>query len=156
MKKHSVIGGVLLILLGLFFLFQQLDLPYLKQIATWQLILIGIGIYFIITSLIDGKRDGAIFPGVILLGLGIHFLGQDLVADWPKHWAIYTLIVAIAFFAQALFFRHKASLLPGVILLGVTLFSTILNDYWREIPWPYIWPALLILVGIVLLFRIRK
>ncbi len=155
MKNHSVIGGIILVILGLFFLFKQLDLPYLERISSWQFILIGIGLYFIITSIVDRKRDGAIYPGVILLGLGIHFLGPELFPNWPRHWAVYTFIVSIAFFAQFLVSRHKGSLTPAFILLAVSLFSTVWKGIWSEIPWPYIWPSLLILVGIYFLFRRR-
>lgn len=153
MRNHSVIGGIILIILGLFFFFKQLDWPYLEKISTWQLILIGVGLYFIITSIVDRKRDGAIFPGVILFGLGIHFLGPELYSNWPQHWAVFTFIVSIAFFAQFLVSRHKGSLTPAIILLAVSLFSTVWNDFWHDIPWPFVWPSLLILVGIIFLFR---
>lgn len=155
MKKNSVIGGILLIALGLFFFFRQLDLPYLERISSWQLILIGIGLYFIITSMTDRKRDGAIFPGVILFGLGIHYLGLDLSPNWPHHWAAFTLIVSIAFFAQFLITRNSGSLIPAIVLLGVTLFSTVWHDVWNRIHWPYVWPVVLIIIGIFFLFRRR-
>lgn len=156
MRNRTMIGGIILIILGAFFLLKQLNVPLIEQISSWQLILIGIGLFFVVIAITDRKRDGAIFPGVILLGLGIHYLGLELWSSWPTHWAVFTFIVSLAFFAQFLIARNKGSLTPAFILLAVTLFSTVWNDFLHEIPWPYVWPILLIGVGIIMMFRGRR
>lgn len=152
MNRNSVISGVVLIIIGIFFFLQKLDLPYMDQVSWWPLILIGIGLVFIFSSIANRKTKYSIFPGVIMLGIGIHFLGQDLYRDWPEHWAVYTFIVAIAFFAQY-FNTRDHSWVPGLVLLAVSLFSTVLQPYWEDIPWTTLWPLILIIVGLLLLFR---
>lgn len=156
MKNRSVLGGIILIILGLFFLARQLNIPYMDRIAFWPLLLIGVGLFFTISALSDRKKDHSIFTGVLLLGIGIHFFASELSSQWPQHWAMYTLIVSIAFFAQFLLTGHKGVLTPAIVLLLVTLFSTVWSNLWSEIPWPYVWPILLIVVGLVFLFRNRK
>lgn len=154
MRRQSVIGGIILILLGLYFLLRQMDVPLFNQLSIWPIILIALGLFFIFSSLFDVRRDGGMFPGVILFGIGLHFLGNELFpSTWPNHWAVYTYIVSIAFFAQFLLTRHKANLVPAFVLLGVSLFSTIWSDYWRDMSWEYVWPALLILGGLIIIFR---
>lgn len=154
MRRQSVIAGIILILLGLFFLLRQMDVAYFDQISIWPLILIALGLFFIFTSIFDYRRDGGMFPGVILFGIGFHFLGNELFPEyWPNHWAVYTYIVSIAFFAQFFLTRQKANLVPAFVLLAVSLFSTVWSDYWRDIPWEYVWPALLIVGGLIIIFR---
>jgi hypothetical protein len=153
MNHNSWIGGLILILIGLYFFLKELNVPLLNEIASWPMILILIGLFFMISSLSNKKQRGSIFPGIILLGLGAHFLGQDLIAGWPTHWAVYTFVVSIAFFGQYLVSGERGSIVPALILLAISLSTTVLSETLHDISWSDWWPVILIILGVVILFR---
>ncbi|WP_099158673.1 LiaI-LiaF-like domain-containing protein [Virgibacillus ndiopensis] len=156
MKKQNSFAGYLLIGIGAYFLLKELKLPIITDFYSWPTLLIVIGLALLIHSY-SSKDYQNLFSGTVVLGLGIHFHGVAHYSFWIEHWAVYPLIVGVAFIVRYL--KTKAGLLPGVILIGVSLlliFSIRLPVWfdWIYIVIDYIerfWPILLIGIGIYLL-----
>lgn len=155
MKRQGIFPGVLLVGVGLIFLLQNYNIPYINYIFTWPSILLIIGLAFLFQAYI-GKDYHSIFTGVLLVGLGIHFHGLQLFSFWPDHWAMFTIIIGVAFL-----FRYsktkKDGLIPGVILLIVSLVSFMYIEFIDLFGslFTYVenfWPVALIGAGIYLLF----
>ncbi|WP_106497001.1 LiaI-LiaF-like domain-containing protein [Lentibacillus sp. Marseille-P4043] len=156
MKKQNSFAGYLLIGLGAFFLLRELKLPIVTDFYSWTTLLIIIGLALLIHSY-SSKDYQNLFTGTIILGLGIHFHGVNHYTFWIDHWAVYPLIVGIAFIVRYL--RTKKGLLPGVILVIVSLlliFSIRLPVWFN---WIYtivdlierFWPIIIIIIGIYFL-----
>ncbi|WP_138415475.1 LiaI-LiaF-like domain-containing protein [Aquibacillus sediminis] len=158
MKKQNLFVGIILIGIGGYFLLRQLRFPILTDFYSWPTLLIILGISFLFYSYIS-KDYKQLFPGSLLFGLGIHFHGLNHYAFWIDHWAMYPLIISIAFFVR--FQKTKSDLLPGLILLIISLFAIFSSNKPGWFRWidqmAYwigdFWPAVLILVGIYLLVR---
>ncbi|WP_121639621.1 LiaI-LiaF-like domain-containing protein [Virgibacillus sp. Bac330] len=158
MKKQNTLTAYLLIGIGLFFLLKQLNIPILNNFYSWQTIIIIIGLVLLIHSYIT-KNYQNLFSGTILLGLGIHFYGLTYYSFWIDHWAMYVLIVGVAFIVR--FLQTKEGLIPGILLTAfslVMMFSVQLPSWFN---WIYtivdvmerFWPVLLIIFGLFLLTK---
>ncbi|WP_101844491.1 LiaI-LiaF-like domain-containing protein [Halobacillus sp. Marseille-P3879] len=155
MKKQNVFAGYLIIGLGIYFLLRQLNIPYFASFYSWPTILIIIGAAFLLHSF-TSKDYSNVIPGTIIFGLGVHFHGKDHYPFWIDHWAIYPLIVGLAFLLK--YTKTKSGLLPTILLLGLAgfgLFSTS-NPGWFSFLYTIInwieqfWPVVLIVLGIYL------
>lgn len=161
MKKQGIFPGIILIGVGVYFLMDKLDLPFLKNIFTWPTLLLIIGIAFLLQAYLTNE-DQSIFPGTILTGLGLHFHGRAIFEFWPDHWAIYTLIVGIAFIIRHQ--KAKSGIIPGIILTIISLLGLFYDGIisWmsyigKAVGWlENFWPVALIIVGIYLLFINKK
>lgn len=160
MKKQHAFTAYILIGIGVYFLIKQLNLNLFENFYSWPTFLIIIGIAFLIHSY-GAKEHQHIFTGTLLLGLGIHFHGIENYDFWLDHWSIYALIVGVAFLIR--FLKTKKGLLPGSILIGISLlmiFSISLPTWFQ---WIYdvaefletFWPIALIVIGIYFL-RYKK
>jgi hypothetical protein len=105
-----------------------------------------------------GRGTGGIVLGVIVIVVGIVFLGQNLgwwsgtLHNW---WALFILIPAVGSLTEAWrqyvgngrrFGGNVArSLVIGLLLVFVTLV------FLFDLSWAYIWPVVLILIGVGLL-----
>ncbi|PKR79137.1 hypothetical protein CEY16_05130 [Halalkalibacillus sediminis] len=158
MKQQKTFVAILLIGLGLYFLLQQFSIPFLSQFDTWPSILIILGIAFLVNGYANKQHD-SVFPGVILLGLGLHFHMLSHADRWIDHWGMYTLIVGLAFLVKA--HKTNSGIFPGIILLIISFFaiSSVAMPSWFK--WfdvifntlEQFWPAILIIIGTVLLFK---
>lgn len=156
MKKQNSFAAYILIGIGLYFLIQQLDVPILSSFHSWPTLLIIIGISLLLHSY-SAKDYQHLFSGTVVLGIGIHFHGLMYYDFWIDHWAMYPLIVGIAFIIR--FLRTKSGILPGVLLIGIALFMLFsayipaklnrINDVILFIE--KFWPIVLIILGIFLL-----
>lgn len=161
MKKQGVFPGIILIGIGLYFLLEQLHFSAFKLFYSWPTILIIIGVAFLAQAYTSREYQN-IVPGFILTGIGAHFHFITLVDHWPDHWAMFTLIIGLAFILR--YKQTKSGLLPGVILI---LLSIIVLFYHEVIGWlswigtfvqfiEKYWPVALIVAGFYLLFIKRK
>lgn len=121
LKRQGVFVGVLLLGAGVFFLANNFNIPFINQFYAWPSILLIIGIAFLLQAYI-GKENHSFFPGALLFGLGLHFHGLRLYSFWPSHWAMFTMIVGVAFLIR---YSHtkKDGLLPGIILLFISVIA---------------------------------
>ncbi|UOQ86182.1 LiaI-LiaF-like domain-containing protein [Gracilibacillus salinarum] len=157
MKKNGLVA-YLLIGIGIYFLLRELRIPVFTDFYSWPTLLILVGVAFLIYAF-SIKDYTNIFPGVILLGLGIHFHSLNHYPFWIDHWAMFTIIVAIAFLARAL--KTKNGFFPGLILLAISLFAIFADQQPSWFNWinqvmlwlERFWPIILIALGAYLLLK---
>ncbi|NAP01314.1 hypothetical protein FRY77_35830, partial [Halomonas sp. MG34] len=118
MKKQNALPAYILIGIGIFFLLRQLKLPIITDFYSWQTIIIIIGLALLIHSY-TSKSYHNLFSGSVLLGIGIHLHGIQHYDFWIDHWAVYPLIIGIAFLVRRT--KVKQGLFPGVILTAVSI-----------------------------------
>ncbi|WP_067727261.1 LiaI-LiaF-like domain-containing protein [Oceanobacillus damuensis] len=156
MKKQNSLLAYLLIGIGIYFLLRELKIPILTDFYSWQTLLIIIGLSLLIHSY-TSKGYQNLFGGTIILGIGIHLHGVQHYSFWIDHWAVFLLIIGLAFIVR--YSKTKNGLLPGLFLVALAvlmIFSINLPDY---LDWIYeivdvlesFWPIALILVGIYFL-----
>ncbi|MDP3964051.1 MAG: DUF5668 domain-containing protein [bacterium] len=158
-NPNRTLWGVLILLLGIVFLLNQLDLGWTIRLGDfWPLFIILPGLFFLSLYVRrpDGStREGLLIPGMILSLLGAYFMFSAMT-DWQygsESSFVYTLIVAVAFFsAYYLGKRRRGYLIPAWILLIVS--AIILVN--TALPQLNLWPAVLIIFGIWLLARPQK
>ena len=161
MKKQNTFAAYLLIGVGAYFLLRQLKVPIVTDFYSWPTLLIIVGLALLIHSYTSRNYQN-LFIGTIVLGLGIHFHGVAHYTFWIDHWAVYLLIVGIAFIIR--YVHTKDGLFPGVLLIAfsiIMIFSINLPVWfdWIYIVIDYIetfWPAMLIIIGIYLLLKKKK
>lgn len=156
MKRKNLFSAYLLIGVGIYFLLKQLQIPIFTNFYSWPTLLIIIGISLLLHSR-SSRDDQSLFNGTFLLGLGIHFHGLAHYSFWSNHWAVYTLIIGIAFFVRYL--RTKNGLLISIILISISSFMifSVKTPSWLH--WIYqltsllenYWPVALIIFGVYLL-----
>ncbi|WP_042146198.1 LiaI-LiaF-like domain-containing protein [Paucisalibacillus sp. EB02] len=156
MKNKNALTAYVLIGIGLYFLLRQLKLPIFTDFYSWPTILIIIGLALLIYSF-QTKDYNSLFSGTLVFGLGIHFHGIRHYSFWIDHWAMYPLIVGIAFLVR--YVKTKQGLLPGLILLLIScifIFSINIPSWfnWIHDVVNFIdvyWPIVLVIIGIYLL-----
>lgn len=158
--------GIVLVVVGLFALGVVLFGIDLTQYG-WPLFVIIPGLTLLVVGFVGGGA-GASVPGGIVTMLGLVLAYQSSTGDWPS-WAFAWALVApfgvgLGFYLQALRDRDQAMLRRGralmfvgamIFLIGFVLFESILGisglDY--GVFGKGALPALLIIIGIVLLVR---
>jgi predicted membrane protein len=100
------------------------------------------------------SRSGRSLAGLILVIVGGVLLSRQLGLDVPE-WAITWQMLLIAL---GVYFGARRSFQPGgwvVMVLVGTAF--LLNDFYPQIfIWHYIWPVIIMLVGLWMIFRPRR
>lgn len=156
-RRSSLAGGLILILLGAWFLAMQL-VPGLHMWFSWPWIIIGIGVLMLLIGLLAGVPDMAV-PACIIGGIGGLLCWQNATNNWESWayaWALIPGFVGVGIVLSGLFGgRVGPSLREGgnLILISLILFiifgaflggPNLLGNYW---------PVLLILLGLWLLVR---
>jgi hypothetical protein len=160
--RSSVIGGVLLIVLGLAFLviqFSPLGWDWLNVEWSWPLIIIGVGIFLLFFGLVV-NAPGMAVPASIVGGIGALLYWQNLTGNWESWayaWALIPGFVGVGIILTGLLGggRLRDTLEGGgtLILISLILFA-IFGSFLGNVDvfGPY-WPALLILLGLIVLLR---
>lgn len=196
--------GVLLILGGVLFLLENLDIIHLAGLF-WVVVLGIVSVAFLTTFFTNRTNWWALIPGIILLSLVATILVGELLPDVSENWTGAILLggIGLSFFAVYLASpRNWWAVIPGGVMLTIAA-TTLLEDFVSfetagvfflglgltfallgllptgeggRMRWPffpalalfamgllvittssdlakYIWPAVLILGGIYLLFR---
>lgn len=155
MKKGSITIGVILILVGALLFVMQLY-PALSNWITWPMIILGIGVLFLISSVVSGNGDLAI-PGVINAGIGSILLYQNVTNDWVSWSYMWTLIPAFIGLGILLsnLINHTSIDRGGLSLLIISLaaFAAFFFAEHYHIRKDLLWPAGIILVGILVIVR---
>jgi hypothetical protein len=161
MKKQSVFPGIVLIGIGLYFLIDRFHFPALQVFYSWPTLLIIIGIALLAQAYTSRDYQN-IVPGFILTGIGVHFHLLNLLKVWPEHWAIFTLIIGIAFLLR--YQQTKTGMLPGLLLLVLSIIALFYQEVIGWLSWvgsivqfvEQYWPFALIAAGVYLLFIKKK
>lgn len=160
MKKTNLSGGIIFIGLGFFFLFYNLFEFNFSSIALlWPMLIFFMGLFFEWEYLSKKKTPGLLVPGGIFLILGVLF-EFEILTHWSYAeytWPLYPFAVAFGLFQLYLFTdRPRPLLIPILILSGVpilTYLALFFSTLSTLINFGIVIPLLLILLGILILFR---
>jgi len=153
MKKGNITGGLILILLGAWFLAVQF-VPQLKDWGadSWPLTIIGIGAIFLLVSILNNV-PGLSIPAFIVGGIGGLLYYQNVTGDWGSWayaWSLIPGFVGLGLLFFSIQTKDKGTLNAGFILLYISsilffIFGSFLGGP-KQIT--QFWPLLLIVVGI--------
>ena len=155
-QRKGLVGGVMLILLGGFFLVAQL-MPELFGYVFWPFILVGIGGIFLLSALLT-RSGGLAIPGCILLGLGGIFYYQTMTNDWASWSYIWTLIpgfVGVGVIIAGLLSRSGPRFdTGGLVLMAISAMGFLLfgGMFGLNLEVGVLWPIFLIGIGVLTLF----
>lgn len=158
-KQSSIVGGIILILVGLFFLATQFLPEELSRFLDfgnqWPLILVGLGGIFLVGALL--AQPELAVPGSIVGGLGLLMYYQNLTNSWES-WA-YAWPLILGFVGFGIFLMHLLQKNPGrglqeggrlmAISLALFLFFGLMFSGLRGV----LWPVALIGLGLFLMAR---
>lgn len=155
-NRGAVMPGIILIIVGLIFLLPQFGVG--SASGLWPAFILAPGLGFIamwLTSKNKAKDAGLLIPGTITTLISAFFFYLNW-AGWSKManlWPFFPVIVGISFYN--FFFasgrKERGILIPANILLLVGLFFLIVQSYTYKL-----WPIVLILLGILMIFAQRK
>lgn len=155
-QRKGLVSGIMLILLGGFFLAAQL-MPELFGYVFWPFILVGIGGIFLLSALLT-RSGGLAIPGCILLGLGGIFYYQTMTNDWASWSYIWTLIpgfVGVGVIIAGLLSRSGPRFdTGGLVLMAISAMGFLLfgGMFGLNLEVNTLWPIFLIGIGVLTLF----
>ena len=157
-RRSGLVGGLVLILLGAWFLVTQW-VPGLQVWLSWPVIIVGVGVLLLIIGLLAGVPAMAV-PACIVGGIGGLLYWQNSTGNWDSWSYAWTLIpgfVGVGTVLSGLFGGETRQSMRGggwLILISLVLF-TVFGSFFGglDLLGPY-WPVLLILLGLVLLVRV--
>ena len=156
-RRSSLVGGLVLILLGAWFLVVQW-VPGLQIWFSWPLIIVGVGGLLLIIGLLTGV-PGLAVPACIVGGIGGLLYWQNTTGNWESWayaWTLTPGFVGVGIVLSWLLGGETRQSLRGggwLILISLVLFTVfgsffgalgLMGDYW---------PVLLILLGLLVLAR---
>jgi hypothetical protein len=162
-KRSSISAGLIMILIGGLFLIVNLFPGSVEQLnldQQWPLIVVGVGIILLLRALF-GKPSFAM-QGIIVMGIGFILYYQNMTNNWASWAYMWTLIPGFAGIGMVLMNlldqRKRSVFREGgrLILISAALFilfSAFFNSEFGNIG--QLWPVLLIVVGLWMLFRNR-
>jgi hypothetical protein len=159
-KRSSIIGGIILILVGGVFLALQFFPEWAAQFnmsRQWPLLVVGAGIIFFIAAVLGTKP--LVIPGSIITGIGGILYYQNLTGNWASWAYIWALIPGFAGVGNVLLgmmskeeryaFRYGWRLI-GFSVVAFVVFGALFGGFGK---WGDYWPVLLIGYGLWLLVR---
>lgn len=153
MKKGNITGGLILILLGAWFLAVQF-VPQLNLWAkgNWSLSIIGLGVIFLLVSVLT-KARGFSIPAFIVGGIGGILYYQNVTGDWDSWAYVWTLIpgfVGLGLLFFSLQTRERGSRRAGFILVFLSVIFFVVFGSFLGAPREIIryWPILLVIAGL--------
>ena len=153
MKKGNITGGLILILLGVWFLAVQF-IPQLRIWAkgNWSLSIIGIGAIFLLVSILNNV-PGLSIPAFIIGGIGGLLYYQNATGDWNSWayaWSLIPGFVGLGLLFFSLQTKDKGTSTAGFILLYISaiLFFIFGSFFGASKQIIQFWPLLLILTGV--------
>lgn len=160
--RSSLTGGVLLILLGLFFLAIQMmpdRLAWLRVEMSWPLIVVGVGLFLLVFGLLVGAPGMAV-PACVVGGIGALLYWQNATGNWESWsyaWALIPGFVGVGVILTGLLGGGKLrDALEGgfwLILISMVMFAIFGSFLGGLTVFGSYWPALLIVLGLVVLVR---
>jgi hypothetical protein len=167
-RRSSLAGGILLILVGIWFAAVQL-VPGLEEWlqfeVTWPLLIIAVGVILFVIALVTAV-PGLAVPACIVGGIGAMLYWQATTGRWETWSYAWPLIISFVGVGVLLSSILEGRTAKGVreggwpILIGLVLF-VIMGSFLGGQSWlgPY-WPLLVVALGVLLLaqglFRLRR
>ncbi len=153
-KRGSIIGGLVLIGVGVFFLLMQF-FPGLAGVINmerqWPLIIIGIGGVFWLAAILG--TPPLTIPGTIIGGIGSILYYQNLTGNWASWAYVWTLIpafVGIGMFCMSILGdggKHARREGGRLVVIGLVMFVIFGGFFTGLGSLGRLWPLFLILAG---------
>jgi len=152
MESRNIYPGLLVIAAGVVLLLANLDV--FSLVGLWPLLVVFLGVFFFALWVKDRDNYGLLMPATILLVIGLLLLYCENYGWWHMKdlWPVFLLAPGAGFtFMYVLGEQEGGLLVPAVILLVLGIIFLSINQWAGR--W---WPAILILVGALLLLRPPK
>jgi hypothetical protein len=152
MESRNIIPGLLLIVIGAVILLANLGI--FSLVGLWPLAVIILGVFFFILWLKDREDYGLLMPAAILTIVGCLFFycEQNGWHHMSNLWPVFMIAPGFGFILMYVFGDQEPGLLiPGTIMLVIGIFFLSINEWVGR--W---WPIILIMLGVLLLFRPPK
>lgn len=155
-NRNGIIWGILLILLGGFFLATRLY-PQIFGFIFWPFIIIGLGGVFLLAALLT-RTGGLAIPGCIVGGIGGILYYQATSGDWASWSYIWTLIpgfVGVGVIFAGLLSRNNPHFdSGGLVLMAISAMGFFIFGGAFGLNWSMgtLWPLFLIGIGLITLF----
>ena len=162
-NRSSIIGGLILIFVGGLFLLLQIFPGLAEQFnptLIWPLIIVAVGAFFLLAAVL-GAPPLAV-PGAIITGIGSLLYYQNLSGDWDSWsfvWALIPGFVGLGLILMGLLDReNRKAIRSGLWLVVISLgLFVVFAGFLSELSFlAELWPLLLIVVGIWILWRNRS
>jgi hypothetical protein len=155
-NRHGLIWGILLILLGGFFLLTNM-MPQVFGMVSWPYIIIGVGGVFLVSAILT-RNGGLAIPGCIVGGIGGILYYQAVTHDWASWAYAWTLIpgfVGVGVLLAGLISRdHPRFDSGGLVLIAISAMGFLIfgGFFGLNLEVSMFWPLILIGVGVITLF----
>ncbi len=153
MKKGNITGGLILILIGAWFLAVQF-VPQLEAWAhgKWSLYVIGVGVVFLLASVLTNV-PGLSVPAFIIGGIGGLLYYQNVTGDfgsWAYAWTLILGFIGLGILFMSLQTRDKGLAKSGFILIFMSMIFFAVFGSFLGAPKEIIqyWPVLLVVAGV--------
>ncbi|MCB8991977.1 MAG: hypothetical protein H6664_11135 [Ardenticatenaceae bacterium] len=162
-KRSSIMGGLLMILIGVLFLtmemFPELALR-LNLAQQWPLVILALGGIFLLSALF-GAPPMAV-PGSVIIGIGGILYYQSVTGNWASWayvWALIPGFAGVGLILSGLLERQGREMITvgGRMVVISSIMFVIFGALFSRPGWSgIIWPVMLMLAGAWLLIRGRK
>ncbi len=151
-QQRSLVPGIILIVLGILFLLPRLFHIHLSDL--WPVFILGGGVAFYIAFIADRSNYGLLMPGTILTVIGLLFLYCTFEGWYMMEtlWPFFIIAPGLGFVLMYLFGKQERGLLiPAGILITIGSFFLLART-----EYDYLWPLVLIALGLLLLLAPTK
>lgn len=141
----------MLIVLGIIFLLPNFTSWRFDEL--WPLLILAVGITFLVGFLGNRGNYGLLMPATILIVVGFLFLYAESYGwgHMAELWPIFMIAPGIGFFMMYFFGKkEKGLLIPASIVTGIGLIFL-----FGQSEYGYLWPVILIIIGLVLLLNVK-
>jgi hypothetical protein len=159
-KRSGLVGGILLIMFGGFFLIWQVFPEVLENVFgnwfDWPVIIIGVGFVFLMAAVL-GQVGGLAIPGCIIGGIGVILAWQNATGQWDSWayiWALIPGLVGLGLVIASIIGKNNpGERRVGAIMLAISLAVTsfFASMFTYQLAYDFVWPVVLIILGILLL-----
>ena len=158
-KRNGVVWGILLILLGVFFLVTRL-MPEIFGEQYWPFFVIRLGGMFLLSAILT-RNGGLAIPGSIIGGIGGILYWQTLTGHWEAWAYVWTLIpgfIGVGILIAGLLDRERPHFDSGGLVLiafsvlGFMIFGNMFGALFGfNFDMGTLWPLFLIGIGAIML-----
>lgn len=165
----TIAGGVALIAFGLLFLLGQIFARTDFWGTMWPVFPIALGVIFYVVMFAGGRSTaGFAIPATIITMIGLILFFQNITGfweTWAYAWALIIVAVGLGIYIMGLYTGSESDRRGGVGVMRVGLilfiiFGAVMEMIFRNFisgnVMQYLFPALMILVGLYMIFRPRK
>ena len=154
-NRRGMVGGLILILIGGFFLAVQL-MPEIFGYISWPFFIIGLGGVFLLAALLT-RTGGLAIPGCVIGGIGGILYYQAITGDWASWsyiWALIPGFVGVGIMIAGLLSRERPHFdSGGLILIAISAMGFLIFGGWFGLALDVnlLWPVFLIGIGFITL-----